>query len=217
MRIVCVFFRVFYNTLLMRAFCKPAPSNTPLQGDFWLFLSLCICLGLVLILPVTPAVAGDVYLSPQDFLHSVFGEQLPEPQALWLTGDKQSSTQHILGHAPDSIRVRYWQRGNKSAWILEEIGKTEPITAGFVVSNNSLQRTEILIYRESRGWEVRYPFFTDQFKGAQLSPQYKLDQPIDNISGATLSVNAIKRMARLVLYYARLIKTETAENLQTTQ
>lgn len=173
-------------------------------------------LPVLLLLVNTPltAVADDVYQTPQAFLHNVFGEEVPEPQPLWLTGDKQTRTQEILGHAPESIRVHYWQQGNKSAWILEEIGKTEPITAGFVVIDGSLHQVEILVYRESRGWEVRYPFFTDQFKGAQLTPQQNLSQPIDNISGATLSVNAIKRLARLVLYYASQVSGADNTNPQ---
>lgn len=156
-----------------------------------------------------PAAAEDVYQTPQAFLASVFADGVPAPQLLWLTGDKQTAATGILGHPPASIRVRYWQRGARSAWILEEIGKEEPITAGFVVDNGKLQNVQILIYRESRGWEVRYPFFTDQFHGAQLNRQQQLNQPIDNISGATLSVGAITRMARLALYYAGLVSSPT--------
>ena len=57
----------------------------------------------------------------------------------------------------------------------------------------------VLIYRESRGWEVKYPAFTDQFRGARLTSDGKLDQSIDGISGATLSVHALTRLARLAL------------------
>jgi hypothetical protein len=58
----------------------------------------------------------------------------------------------------------------------------------------------VLIFRESRGWEVRHDFFTDQFKGVTLNDDRELDLPIDNISGATLSVRALTRLARLALY-----------------
>lgn len=172
---------------------------------FWLrrfFLS-----GLLLAVPF-PTIAEGVYQTPQAFLTSVFTENVPEPQLLWLTGDRQTAATAILGHPPASIRVRYWQHKTRSAWILEEIGKEEPITAGFIVDNGTLQNVQILIYRESRGWEVRYPFFTDQFHGAQLNGEQQLDQPIDNISGATLSVGAITRMARLALYYAGLVNPQ---------
>lgn len=58
----------------------------------------------------------------------------------------------------------------------------------------------MLIYRESGGWEVRYPVFTDQFRQASLTENGKLDVTIDGMFGATLSVNALTRLARVALY-----------------
>jgi len=48
--------------------------------------------------------------------------------------------------------------------------------------------------------EVRYPFFTDQYKDASLQKDKQLDRTIDGISGATLSVRALTKLARLALY-----------------
>src|SRR5690606_41739809 len=97
----------------------------------------------VLLAALVPALAEEVYQTPQAFLANVFADTVPAPQLLWLTGDKQAVATDILGHPPASIRVRYWQRGSRSAWILEEIGKEEPITAGFVVDNGTLQNAQI--------------------------------------------------------------------------
>ena len=58
---------------------------------------------------------------------------------------------------------------------------------------------KVLIFRESRGWEVKYPFFTDQFKGATLVSDNNLDRKIDGITGATLSVNALTKLGRIAL------------------
>jgi hypothetical protein len=68
------------------------------------------------------------------------------------------------------------------------------------VNENALESIRVLAFRESRGWEVRYPFFTDQFSGIQLTPDRQLDRTVDGISGATLSVRALKKLARLALY-----------------
>ena len=57
----------------------------------------------------------------------------------------------------------------------------------------------MLVYRETRGQEVEFPFFTDRFKGVGLKSDGELDQHIDSISGATMSVDAMKRMARQAL------------------
>ncbi len=98
------------------------------------------------------------------------------------------------------LRLRYWGRDGRTAWILDEIGKEEPITTGIVVNGRAIEEVKVLIFRESRGWEVRHPFFTDQFKGARLGHDDQLDRHIDGISGATLSVRALKRLARVALF-----------------
>ena len=85
-------------------------------------------------------------------------------------------------------------------WILEEIGKEKPITTGIVVRNSQIERVKVLIFREVRGWEVRHDFFTEQFVSAQLDSSHNLDRYIDNVTGATLSVRAVTKLARLALY-----------------
>lgn len=144
--------------------------------------------------------AGDVYQRPDAFLAETFTDHLPVPKTLWLTDAMQKRAVSILGHPYPAMRLRYWEHEKRSAWILEEIGKQEPITAGIVVDAGKLERMRVLIFRESRGDEVRYPFFTRQFEGAELKPDMQLDRHIDAISGATLSVRALERLARLALY-----------------
>jgi len=96
--------------------------------------------------------------------------------------------------------VRYWQAAERSAWILDEIGKDQPITVGVVVNAGRMENIKVLVFRESRGWEIRHPFFTDQFKQASLEADHQLDRQIDGISGATMSVRAMKKLATLALY-----------------
>ena len=68
------------------------------------------------------------------------------------------------------------------------------------LSDGKILDVKVLIFRESRGWEVKYPFFTDQFKDATLVTGNNLDRKIDGISGATLSVNALTKLGRLALF-----------------
>jgi len=157
---------------------------------------------LVLLLLLSPAVlsADDVYQSQQDFLQEVFHGEPPPARVLWLRDEIRSASTEILGHPYPGLRIRYWMRDARSAWILEEIGKEKPITVGLVVDARGIERLRVLVFRESRGWEVRYPFFTDQFKGIGLTDGKQLDRPVDGISGATLSVRALEKLARLALY-----------------
>lgn len=144
--------------------------------------------------------ARGTYQTADDFLTEVFAGSPPQPDVLWLRGDIKEQVTEILGHRFPALRIRYWGQGQRTAWILEEIGKEKPITVGLVVNAASLEVIRVLVFRESRGWEVRHPFFTDQFKGIGLTGKRELDGNVDGISGATLSVRALKKLARLALY-----------------
>ena len=160
-----------------------------------------IALAFVLSFALAPAVwAEDVHLEPEAFLANAFDGEVPQPRVVWLSGSTRDVVEEILGHPYRGVRIRYWRDGERTAWILEEIGKERPITTGLVVDAGALARIRVLIYRESRGWEVRHEFFTRQFEGARLTDEHRLDQPIDGISGATLSVRALTRLARVALY-----------------
>jgi FMN-binding domain len=159
---------------------------------------------LVLLLLLAPAytdvLARGTYQEPDAFLAETFSDDTPGPAVIWLTGERKDAVEQLLGHRYASLRIRYWMRAQRSAWILEEIGKDLPITVGLVINEGRLEKIKVLVFRESRGEEIRHPFFTDQFKDARLDDKGNLDQTIDGISGATLSVRAMKKLARLALY-----------------
>jgi hypothetical protein len=150
---------------------------------------------------VSAAAGGKAgrYLSSGEFLDSAFPAGAPESSTLWVKGDLRQAIESSLGHPFGSLRIRYWKDGDSSAWILDEIGKELPITIGVAVTAGEIRDVRILEFRESRGWEVRYPFFTDQFRQARLGSDGDLTRDIDGISGATLSVNAVTRVARIAL------------------
>lgn len=143
--------------------------------------------------------AEEVYLTAEAFVARSFENNPPPARSLWLTGSLKTEIERVLGHPPAVLRLRYWRVGPRSVWILEEIGKEKPITAGFVVDGGRLTDTAVLAFRESRGWEIKYPAFTRQFGGAALAADQQLDRHVDGITGATLSVNAMRAMARLAL------------------
>jgi len=166
-----------------------------------------IIFSLVVLMCSGQLAARGTYQTPQDFLAEVFAQQVPKPQKLWIVKDLKQQVKKILGHRLGSLRLRYWREDQKTVWILEEVGKEEVITVGVVVDDNKIEQLKVLIFRESRGWEVRHAFFTDQFKQATLQDNLKLDRSIDGISGATLSVRALRKLARLaLLFHQRVVK-----------
>lgn len=163
---------------------------------------------LLIPLGLSPAGAVDVFMEPDAFLSEMFDDTPPEPEFVWLTADVKEAIRPILGRAPMGLRIRYWPNADRTVWVLEEIGKTQPITTGFSVADGAIERVQVLIYRESHGWEVRYPFFTDQFKGMTLEEDLRLSQSVDGISGATLSVRALTKMARLALWLDAHVRSD---------
>ena len=155
---------------------------------------------LLLLTPSGPSLAGDIYQSNEDFLAEVFDGTVPEPGIVWLREDIRTTSTEIMGHPYPGLRIRFWERSGRSAWILEEIGKEKPITVGLVVNDSGMEMVRVLAFRESRGWEVHHPFFTDQFRDIGLTADRRLDRDIDGIYGATLSVRALEKLARLALY-----------------
>ena len=156
----------------------------------------------------THSQAKGVYLEPKEFLEQAFAENPPKSKKLWISKELKAQIKSMLGYDIHVVRLRYWDNGEKTAWILEEIGRDKPITTGVVVKDEKIERLNVLIFRESRGWEVKYPFFTDQFKQANLTKKNQLDRHIDNISGATLSVNALTKVAKLALFLNTEIKID---------
>ncbi len=168
-------------------------------------------------MPSVQAASAGQYLTVDEFLGLGFGDHAkPEPKVFWLTPELKAQIKSIRGKDFPLLRVRYWQQGRKTAWILEEIGKEMPITIGVVVdaagASPKVARVEILAFRESRGWEVRHDFFTEQFRGAALTDGHLLSQHIDGITGATLSVRAVKQVALIALLLADAVQPSADSN-----
>ena len=146
-----------------------------------------------------------IYQTTPEFLSENFSVPPSKAKSLWLTPELKKLSTEILSRPVRGMRVRYYSEDEKTAWILEEIGKERPITVGVVVNGNikdfHIEHVKVLAFRESRGWEVRYPSFTNQYKNVKMTPNHELDQNIDGITGATLSVWALNKIARLALFY----------------
>ena len=140
------------------------------------------------------------YLETGEFLDMVFYDVAPKSAAIWVDDELRASVESLLGHPFGALRVRYWTDGSKSAWIFDEIGKDQPITIGVTVIAGAIETVRVLEFREPRGWEIRHPFFTDQFAGARVDANRQIDRTIDGITGATLSVAAVTRAVKLALF-----------------
>jgi Na+-translocating ferredoxin:NAD+ oxidoreductase RnfG subunit len=79
-------------------------------------------------------------------------------------------------------------------------GKEQPIT--YLVATDSadaLRDVDILVYREAYGGEVAYEPWRKQFRGKTAAAPLQVGKDIKNISGATISSNAVTRGVRQAL------------------
>ena len=151
-------------------------------------------------------VQAQEYLTIRDFIAQQRPGAQPTVQRLWLTHDIKATASRIMERSIHTMRVPYWQLDEQTTvWTCDEIGKEKPITMAFLIEQQQIMAMAILAFRESRGYQVRYPFFTEQFQAMGLMDDRTLTKRVDGISGATMSVRAVKRCARLSLYYAQQI------------
>src|SRR5712692_2502171 len=114
-------------------------------------------------------------------LEKTTGLRFSTPRYTFLIGKRQGS---VCGYAV----------------IVEEIGKSEPIT--FMVGVDAEGRAgevTLMVFRESRGAEVREPRFMRQFKGKRLRDPIRVNRDILNYTGATLSSEAMARGVKKAL------------------
>jgi thiamine biosynthesis lipoprotein len=147
-----------------------------------------------------------VYLSEQQALKLVFPQSeqiLTEDHEL--SSDEERSIAIALRYRLTDRRQRVWRgvtggRTDGYAMIVNEIGKEQYLT--FIVGITPefrVLRVALMVFRESRGWEVEDPRFTNQFKGKKPSDRLTVGADINGITGATLSSQAFSRGTKKAL------------------
>jgi predicted Rdx family selenoprotein len=152
----------------------------------------------------------QVYLTPEQGRRQLFPSALAfERQVRHISAAAREKLESELGRgfADDSLEV-FLAHGTGGKFLgyaiaSEEIGKFRPIT--FMVGIDPSFRVSgaaVLVYRESRGGEVRQPRFLRQYRGKSLKDPIRLNRDIVNITGATLSVRSLNFGVRKLLALA---------------
>jgi len=148
----------------------------------------------------------QVYLTKKQAFEIAFSSaDKVDREKKWLTEEQKKSIGELCLQKIETNRMTF-HVGKKGgvpigyALIDHEIGKSFPITFMVVLNvDGTVRDVEIMVYREPRGWEVRYPSFMDQFTGKTADTDYRT---INSITGATLSVRAlVKGVARATAAY----------------
>lgn len=130
---------------------------------------------LELILPASKEIhAEERRLTPEqkDCIEKRIGWKFPETSFMFFVGKTQGT---IDGYAT----------------IQNTIGKYRPMTYMVgITPAGKVSQVEMLIYRESRGAEIRKPRFMYQYKGKESDDPIRINRDIINITGATMSVRS---------------------------
>ncbi len=154
-------------------------------------------LALIALLVPTPGEATVVYLTEEEALRKMMPEaDRFNATAIHLSGEELDQAQELAGRSFRGEEYRFWigQKGNETvgyATLLDVVGKEQPIT--FLVGITpfgEIKGVEVLVYRESRGSEIRHPRFMRQFLKKKLDHPLRFGNDIESISGATLSSRA---------------------------
>ena len=183
---------------------------------FWL-----VCLVSLLTSPLLASAQEGIFLKEEEAPKAVF------PDATFFLRKVIPSTPGLkekikqrMGKTPASIwedsYITFVAKKDETilgyAVIVEEIGKHRPIT--FIVgvgTDHKIKDAALMVYREAYGGEVRDRRFLQQYKGKQLKDPLLPYRDIQNISGATMSVEAIGRGSKKALALVELIYLEDAE------
>jgi FMN-binding domain len=179
-----------------------------------LFLNALIAVGVSLIPRSLRAQAGS-FLTLDEAPHAVFPEGTTvEQQHVPSTPQLREAIMADLGATkpslwePDYVLFTVRRDGNLLGYavVVEEIGKHRPIT--FVVGvrpEGVVQDVALMVYREPYGGEVRAPRFLAQYRGKNRTAPLLPFRDIRNITGATLSTEAIGRGVRKALALLRAL------------
>ncbi len=164
--------------------------------------------GVVTTLASTPLIGWSqerAYLTPDQALKLVF----PKSEKI-ITEQKQLTDEQIKKVA-NLLRVQVSKEQvffratttnllDGYAMIINEVGKDQYIT--FIVALTpefKVSRVALMIFRETRGWEVQDARFSNQFKNKTSKDRLLIGADIVGITGATLSARAFCRGTKKAL------------------
>ncbi|UCD67502.1 MAG: FMN-binding protein [Betaproteobacteria bacterium] len=163
------------------------------------------------------AVAGQVqaaqYLTVQQAQKLMFGKSATfQRNDLVLDSKAMRAIREASGVRVERSKQPLWEvrEGDQlnGYFIVDEVyGKHEYITYAVALGpDGRVRQIEILVYRESYGYEIRNPAWRAQFIGKKHGDPVTLDEDIKNISGATMSCRHISEgVKRLLATYEEML------------
>jgi len=183
-------------------------QTLPLTVGPWLLLS-----GPLLALPSPQAEAAEVdeqieevYLTLEQALKIVFPHSWEVTlEQITLTPEQRRRIETESGRpvSEPTVTVYIGQTQGRTdgyAVVTKEIGMYKPITSIVgITPEGRIGEVAVMVYRESRGGDVRRKRFLSQYRGKRLTDPIRINKDIINVTGATLSVRSMNAQVRKAL------------------
>ncbi|MBA3964490.1 MAG: FMN-binding protein [Nitrospirales bacterium] len=140
----------------------------------------------------------DVYLTPEEATKLMFPDSDHiRNEVITLSPEQKKLIEERIGWNFPETTFDFFiakTKGKIDGWALIQntIGKHKPMTYMVGVDpQGEVLNVEVLVYRESRGSEVRKKRFNYQYQGKTPYHPIRINRDIINISGATMSVRSM--------------------------
>lgn len=153
-----------------------------------------------LVVSAPQAAWATIYFTVEQAQQAIFPQAKLNKLEIELTHEQRKAIQKACRVKVRQPRLQVWKAEDGGWFIVDEvIGKHEFITyAVGLDANGTVKQVEVMDYRETYGGQVRDASWRAQFAGKTSESKLKLDDDIQNVSGATLScrniTNGIKRL-----------------------
>jgi len=149
---------------------------------------------------------ADVFMSEEEGVKIMLPKsERVRKDVIKLSPEKKSQIEERIGwkFPEESFDVYIGETGNQIdgyALVQNTIGKHKPMTYMVGIdSTGHVSDVELLIFRESRGSEIRQKRFNAQYEGKTVNDPVRINRDIINISGATMSVRSMSAGIKRVL------------------
>jgi Na+-translocating ferredoxin:NAD+ oxidoreductase RnfG subunit len=150
---------------------------------------------------VSTSVYAKTYFTVEQAQQAIFPGAKMVEAFVTLTDAQKREIERRTGVNVRFAEIRLWKVAEGGYFVVDEVvGKHEFITYAIGLNaDGSVKQVEIMDYRESYGYEIRNAQWRNQFVGKTSAAPLKLDDDIQNVSGATLSCRHVTDGVKRVL------------------
>ena len=149
---------------------------------------------------------AEVFMSEEDGVKIILPKsERVRKDVIKLSPEKKAQIEERIGwkFPEQSFEVYIGETGSQIdgyALVQNTIGKHKPMTYMVGIdSKGQVSDVELLVFRESRGSEIRQKRFNAQYEGKTVSDPVRINKDIINFSGATMSVRSMSAGIKRVL------------------